>query len=62
MRNDGFWTGILTGAAIGALMMVAMSPGLRRPVMRGAGEMGDRMRGMWNRGAAATEAMVEDVL
>lgn len=62
MRSDGFWTGVMTGAAIGALMMVAMSPDLRRPVMRGAGDVGDRMRGVWRRGADATEAMAEDVL
>lgn len=62
MRNDGYVTGMVTGAAIGALIVMAMTPDIRRPVMRGADVMGDRMRKMWNRGADAAEDMVpEDV-
>ncbi len=62
MRNDGFVTGMMTGVAIGALMVMAMSPDMRRPVVRGAGMMGERMRKMWNRSVDAVEDMVpEDV-
>lgn len=56
MRNDGFVTGLMAGMALGALMLVAMTPQLRGPAMEGAEEMGDRMRGMWKRGAHAVEA------
>lgn len=49
MRNNGFMTGIMAGAALGALMVLALSPQVRGPVMQGAGDMGDRMRKMWRR-------------
>jgi len=61
-NNEGFWTGMIAGAAVGAMIMMAVSPDLRRPMMRNAGEMGDRMRGAWRRGANAAEEMAEDVL
>lgn len=47
--NNGFVTGILTGAAIGALMVVALSPEVRGPMMQGMGSMGKGMRRMMGR-------------
>lgn len=47
--NNAFVTGMLTGAAIGALMVVAMTPQVRQPVMHSMGSMGNRMRGMMGR-------------
>lgn len=48
--NNAFVTGMLTGAAIGALMVVALSPQVREPVMQGMGAIGNRMRRMTRRG------------
>lgn len=55
MRNDGMMTGLLAGAALGALVVLAMSPRMRRPMMNQMGDMGDRMRGVWRRGARTME-------
>jgi len=51
-------TGILTGVAIGALLAMAMSPQIRRPVMDGASRMGDRMSKMWRRGQNQAQEMM----
>jgi gas vesicle protein len=55
LRNDGMMTGLLAGAALGALVVLAMSPRMRRPMMNQMGDVGDRMRGVWRRGARAME-------
>lgn len=61
-NNDGFIAGMVTGAAVGALIVMAMSPDIRRPMMRSANQMGDRMRKMVNRSTDNMEDMVpEDV-
>ncbi|HWI65200.1 MAG TPA: hypothetical protein VNT75_25500, partial [Symbiobacteriaceae bacterium] len=49
LRNDNFVSGMVTGVALGALVVLAMSPQVRRPVMEGANQLGGRMRKMWNR-------------
>lgn len=53
MRNDNFVSGMVTGVALGALVVLAMSPQVRRPVMDGASQLGNRMRKMWKRSDAA---------
>ncbi|MFZ5826284.1 MAG: hypothetical protein ACOY94_18465 [Bacillota bacterium] len=52
MRNEGngFLTGMMTGAALGALVVMAMTPQVRQPVMQGMGAVGNRMRRMMRRG------------
>jgi hypothetical protein len=58
-QNNAFVTGMLTGAAIGALMVVALSPQVREPVMEGMGAMvGGRMRKMMRRGSEMVGAMM----
>lgn len=49
MRNNGFMTGVIAGAALGALFVVMMAPNAREPLMDGAGQLGNRMRKMWRR-------------
>lgn len=65
MRNDGFMTGMIAGLVVGMVAVMAMSPGARAPVMRGAGQMGRRMRKMWRRNAniadIADEMVPDDV-
>lgn len=58
MRNNGFVSGILTGMALGALIVMAVTPQVRSPMMEGAGELGDRMRRMMRRG----ENMMDDMM
>lgn len=64
MRNgNGFVAGMIAGAAIGALAVLSMTPQARRPIMQGAGDMGDRMRKMWRRTSdAAAEAIPDDLI
>jgi gas vesicle protein len=56
LRNDGFVSGVLTGVALGALMVVALSPDTRRPIMQGANQLGGQMRKLMRRG---TQQMAE---
>jgi hypothetical protein len=42
-------SGMVTGLALGALVALAAIPQTRKPMMRGAGEVGDRMAKMWRR-------------
>jgi hypothetical protein len=58
LRNDGFSSGLLAGVALGAVVMLAMAPQVRRPVMEGAGDMTDRMRRMWRK----RDDMMENML
>jgi len=51
---------MIAGAALGAIVVMAMTPELRRPVMRTAGDMGDRMRKMVNRRAEQAEQIMDD--
>lgn len=62
MRNEGngFLTGMMTGAALGALMVMALTPQVRGPMMQGMGAMGGRMRKMTRRGTMAN--MVEAMM
>lgn len=60
MRNEGLVTGMIAGAALGAIVVMAMTPDLRRPVMRTAGDVGDRMRKMVNRRADQAEQIMDD--
>ncbi len=57
MRNqNGFLSGMLAGLALGSLVVIALTPQVRGPVMEGMGEMGERMSGMgrmWRRGMGA---------
>lgn len=58
-NTDSFVTGMLTGAAIGALMVVALAPQVRGPMMNGMGQVGSRMRRMMRRGGTnMMEAMM----
>jgi hypothetical protein len=62
LRNNGFMSGVITGAALGALIVIAMSPQVRTPAIDGASEMGNRMRKMWKRDACCTDdAPVGDI-
>lgn len=58
MRNEGFASGMLTGLALGALMVMVVSPRIRRPMMAGMGEVGERVRGMVKQGARTAEQMM----
>jgi hypothetical protein len=49
-NNDGFVAGMVAGLAVGAVIAMAMTPSVRRPVMQGASQLGGRMRKMMNRG------------
>jgi hypothetical protein len=60
LRRDSFVSGVIAGAALGALLVVAISPQVRRPVMAGAGQMGNRMRKMMRRGRRAAEEMIPE--
>jgi gas vesicle protein len=60
LRNNGLVTGMIAGAAIGAMVVMAMTPELRKPVIRTAGDMGDRMRKMVNRRADQAEQMMDE--
>jgi hypothetical protein len=64
LRNGGFTSGMLAGVALGSLIVLAMMPQVRGPMMDGAGEMGNRMgsrmRRMWRRGAHMAEEMIPE--
>ncbi|HWI53130.1 MAG TPA: hypothetical protein VNT01_13400 [Symbiobacteriaceae bacterium] len=64
MRSDNFVSGMLTGAALGALVVLAMAPQVRRPMMDGAMDMGTRMKKMWKRNdmGEMVENMVPDTM
>ncbi|MFZ5814394.1 MAG: hypothetical protein ACOY93_03720 [Bacillota bacterium] len=59
-ENNGFVTGMVAGAALGALMVMALTPQARRPVMEGMNRMMENrmMRRMVRRGGDMMEAMV----
>lgn len=57
-NNDGFMAGVIAGVALGALMVAAFTPQVRQPMMEGAGQLGNRMRKMWNRGGDMMEDMM----
>lgn len=62
MRNDNFVPGLLTGVALGALVVLSMSPQVRGSAMDTASNMGGRMRKMWNRqGKEMADAVQEMV-
>jgi hypothetical protein len=56
--NDGFMSGMVAGLALGALVVMAAMPQTRRPVMRGANELGNRMTKMWRRRGEMMEEML----
>jgi len=60
LRNEGLVTGMIAGAALGAMVVMAMTPELRKPVIRTAGDMGDRMRKMVNRRADQAERIMDE--
>ncbi|HYF95927.1 MAG TPA: hypothetical protein VD969_27255 [Symbiobacteriaceae bacterium] len=62
MRNDSFVSGMVTGVALGALVVLAMSPQVRRPMIDGASQWGSRMRKMWNRSGNQMGEMVENMV
>lgn len=57
-NNDGFVSGMVAGVALGALVMLAMTPQVRGPVMDATGQLGGRMRKMWRRGDNMMEEMM----
>lgn len=62
-NNDGFIAGMVAGMALGALVVAASMPSVRRPVMRGAGQLGDRMGKMMRRGRNMDlDEMVEQMI
>ena len=46
MRNDGFASGMAAGLALGAVIVLALTPSTRRPMIQGATQLGGRMRKM----------------
>jgi hypothetical protein len=66
LRNGGFTSGMLAGFALGSLIVLAMTPQVRVPMMDGAGEMGNRMgsrmRRMWRKGADMADDMIPEAL
>ena len=61
-NNNGFVVGMIAGAAIGALTVMSLTPQVRKPIMQGAGDMGNRMRKMWRRTSDAAFAAIPDEL
>ena len=60
--NGAFISGVLAGLALGAILVVALTPQTRQPVMQGMSRMGTGMRRMWNDGVdAVADAMTGDV-
>lgn len=57
-NNEGFMSGLLTGVALGAMVVMAMSPQVRRPMVNGASQLGNRMQKMWRRNDRAMDQMV----
>ena len=51
-------TGVIAGAALGALMVMMMAPDSRQPIMDGAGRLGNRMRKMWKQGGEQVQEMM----
>ncbi len=54
--NGAFVSGVLAGVALGAILVVALTPQTRQPVMQGMSRMGRGMRRMWNDGVDAMAA------
>ncbi|MGE5676050.1 MAG: hypothetical protein ACM3XM_19605 [Mycobacterium leprae] len=67
MRTSSFMTGVIAGAALGALMVMMFDVDARRPIMQsagwmreGAGKMGNRMQRMWRRSGQMADRMMPD--
>ncbi|MEW8979998.1 MAG: hypothetical protein AB2385_16550 [Symbiobacterium sp.] len=57
-NNGAFISGILAGMALGAILVIALTPQTRQPMMQGMGRMGQQMRRMWRDGVdAVADAM-----
>lgn len=56
--NNAFISGMMAGVALGAMMVVALTPQVRQPVVQGMGRMGSRMRRAWNDGAERLSDMM----
>lgn len=54
--NGAFVSGVLAGVALGAILVVALTPQTRQPVMQGMSRMGRGIRRMWNDGVDAMAA------
>lgn len=61
-NNDGFMSGMVAGLALGAVMVMALTPSVRRPVIQGATEWGGRMRKMMNRRGDQMMDAVEEMM
>lgn len=58
-QNNSFVSGMLAGMAMGAMMVIAFTPQVRRPMMNGMGQMmNGRMRGMMRKGADMASSMM----
>lgn len=61
--NGAFISGMLAGLALGAILVVALTPQTRQPVMQGINRMGRGMRRMWNDSVdAVTDAVADTVM
>lgn len=56
MRTRGFLGGLITGAVLGAAMLLWMVPVSRAEIMESAG---DRVGRVWNRGRRMARAMAQ---
>lgn len=59
MRNDGFVSGMAAGLALGAVIVLALTPSTRRPVIDGATQLGGRMRKLMGNGGQLMDAVEE---
>ncbi len=62
MRNDGFASGMAAGLALGAVIVLALTPSTRRPMIQGATQLGGRMRKMMGNGGSQLMDAVEEMM
>lgn len=64
MRNNGngFVSGMMAGMALGAMAVMAISPQMRRSMMKGAGQMGGQMTRMMRRRGNQMTDMASDMM
>lgn len=56
--NNSFMSGMMAGLALGAIMVIALTPQVRQPMAQSMGSMGSRMRRVWHDGADMVSAMM----
>lgn len=61
-NNGAFISGILAGVALGAILVIALTPQTRQPMMQEMGRMGNRMRRMWREGVDTMADAVADAI